>query len=247
MNWNSILLFTYNFSLLLILNLRILFSSVGLLVVLLLMIASILVLLSLLVVTSKSHVLLLSVGLFFLIISTRRTDLIKKVFGMHRVVLPLCLIGVSWPLLILRLWRNILKLLIDHVVVHVVIFVFSLSHGLSLVEEVFSILHEIHLFYEQIGLFLAEALICEELRGRLLELIIRSLDLFDVDLLFLIHLAKPIVHDLLLIWLHGSKRVEEIPRPHDLRVHDDLVDEMVGVGDQSTVVDLRLVVATFSH
>lgn len=41
---------------------------------------------------------------------------------------------------------------------------------------------------------------------------------------------------------HGSERVEEVARPHDLRVHDDLVDEVVGLSHQLVGVQAGCVV-----
>ena len=40
------------------------------------------------------------------------------------------------------------------------------------------------------------------------------------------------MHDLLMLRCHGTKGVEKVSRPHDLRVHDDLVYQMVGMGDE---------------
>ena len=243
-------------------------SVLALFMVSLLIVASILILLSLLIVPGKSHMLLSGSHIvrffFFIVLSTGRTNLVKEVFRMDRVILPLVLVIVSrvLPFLILGFWRNIFELLLSDFCVHVLFFVFSLSHRLSFMEEIFSILHKVDLFDEQICLFLAEVFVFEQVRGCLLQLVVSSLDLFDVDLLFLlkrkimkiiylftylVHFAEPVVHDLLLICLHGSKGVEEVSRPHYLRVHDHFVDEVVSMGDQGTVVYLCLILASFSH
>lgn len=102
-------------------------------------------------------------------------------------------------------------------------------------KEIFTILHEVNLFDKQIGLLIAEILLAKKLRGRRFELIIGPFDFFDVDLLFFIHLLKPVVHDLLLLSLHRPERVEEISRPHDLRVHYHLIYEMIGMCNQRVV------------
>lgn len=99
-------------------------------------------------------------------------------------------------------------------------------------EEVFAVLHEVDLLEEEVRLLLAETLLSKHLLGSLLELVIGSLDLLDVDLLFLIHLDEPLVDDLLLSWTHGSETVEEGSGPHDLGHHDHLVDQSVGISDQ---------------
>ena len=72
----------------------------------------------------------------------------------------------------------------------------------------------------------------------LLELVVGSLDLVDVELLllygsaelgtYLVHLRKPLLHQVLLAHWHRVQRVEELPVPHDRRMHDDLVDQRVG-------------------
>ena len=40
------------------------------------------------------------------------------------------------------------------------------------------------------------------------------------------------MHDRLLARAHSSQAVEEVSGPHNLRVHDDLVDQVVGLCDQ---------------
>ena len=62
-------------------------------------------------------------------------------------------------------------------------------------EKVLSVLHEIDFFEEQVGLLPAQAFLREELLRGLLQLIVCTLDLFDVDLLLLIHLLEPAMHD----------------------------------------------------
>ena len=52
---------------------------------------------------------------------------------------------------------------------------------------------------------------------------------------YFIHFRKPIMHDLLLMWCHCSKRVEKIPGPHNLRIHDYFINQMVGMRDQLKV------------
>lgn len=122
----------------------------------------------------------------------------------------------------------------------IIVLVAVLGHGLSFVEEILTIFHEINLFDEQIGLFVAEILLTKELRCRWFELVVGSLNFFDVNLLFLVHFLEPVMHNLLLLLLHRSQWVEEIPCPHNLRVHDDLVYQMVGVRNQR-VVDPSLI------
>lgn len=99
-------------------------------------------------------------------------------------------------------------------------------------EEVLPIFHEIDLLQEQISLLTAEALLRKHRSRSLLELVIGSLDLLDVYLLLLVHLNEPVVHDLLLLRRHGPQRVEEVSGPHDLRVHDHRVYQVVGLGDE---------------
>ena len=53
---------------------------------------------------------------------------------------------------------------------------------------------------------------------------------------YLVHFHEPLEHDVLLVLVHRSQRVEEIAIPHDGRVHDDLVDHVVGLGNQLTVL-----------
>lgn len=103
-------------------------------------------------------------------------------------------------------------------------------------EEILSVLHEVDFLQEEIRLFLAVALVEEHLSCCLLELVVGPFDLFDVYFLFLIHFLEPIVHDLLLLRRHGSKGVEELAVPHDGWMHDDLVDHVVGLGDQLAVL-----------
>ena len=38
------------------------------------------------------------------------------------------------------------------------------------------------------------------------------------------------MHDLLMLRSHRPQRVEEVSRPHNLRVHDDFVDQMISMG-----------------
>lgn len=102
-------------------------------------------------------------------------------------------------------------------------------------EEVLAVLHEIHLFEEEVCLLSAEALLAEDCGGRLLELVVGPFDFFDVDLLFVVHFAEPVVHDLLLLRHHRTERVEEVASPHDLRIHDDLINQVVCVSDQLAV------------
>lgn len=109
-------------------------------------------------------------------------------------------------------------------------------------EEVFSVFHKVNLFQKQIGLLLAEILLYEDFGSSLLQLVVSSFDFLDVYLLFFIHFWKPIVHDLLLVWSHCSKRVEKVPGPHNLRVHDDLINKMISVSNQ-LVISLATCVA----
>ena len=52
-------------------------------------------------------------------------------------------------------------------------------------EKVLTVLHEVDFLQEEVGLLLAETLLSEHLLGCLLQLVVGSLDLLDVDLLFL--------------------------------------------------------------
>lgn len=51
----------------------------------------------------------------------------------------------------------------------------------------------------------AEALFSEQTSRRRLKLLVGSLDLVDVNLLLLVHLRKPLVHELLLRAWHRSE------------------------------------------
>ena len=75
----------------------------------------------------------------------------------------------------------------------------------------------------------------------MLELIVGSLYLQNVDSLLLVHLSKPLVHNFLLALHHAAQGVEEVPGPHNLGVHDHLVDEVVGLGHQLGALHLLLV------
>ena len=44
------------------------------------------------------------------------------------------------------------------------------------------------------------------------------------------------MHDFLFLGSHRTKRVEELPIPHDCGVHDDLIDHFVGLGDELAVL-----------
>ena len=101
-------------------------------------------------------------------------------------------------------------------------------HLLSLELEVVTVLHEGDLLEELVGSLSSQTLVDEHLGGSLLQLIVGPLDLADVDLLLLVHLGEPLVHELLLTARHGSERVKELTVPHDRRMHDNLVDEVVG-------------------
>ena len=72
------------------------------------------------------------------------------------------------------------------------------AHGLSLVEEILAVFHEVDFFEEELSLFSAEAFVLEHLGSSLLELVVGPLDLLDVNLLLVIHLTEPLEHDLLL-------------------------------------------------
>jgi hypothetical protein len=56
---------------------------------------------------------------------------------------------------------------------------------LSLVEEVLPVFHEVDLLEEKIGLLRVEALLFEDRGGCLLELLVGSFNLTDINLLFL--------------------------------------------------------------
>lgn len=69
-----------------------------------------------------------------------------------------------------------------------VILVFSVVlvvHALSLVEEVLSVLHEVDLLQKQVCLLVAEAFGFEHVSGCLLQLVVGSFNLSDVNELFL--------------------------------------------------------------
>ena len=48
---------------------------------------------------------------------------------------------------------------------------------------------------------------------------------------YLVHFLEPPVDNALLLGRHGAERVEEVPSPHDLRDHNDLVDQFVRISD----------------
>ena len=52
---------------------------------------------------------------------------------------------------------------------------------------------------------------------------------------YLIHLDEPVVHDLLLLRHHCTKRIEEVPRPHYLGVHNHRVYQVVCLSDELAV------------
>lgn len=97
----------------------------------------------------------------------------------------------------------------------------------SLQLEVVTILHEAHFLEENVSVLATQAFFSKETSRSRLQLLVGSLNLVDVDLLLLVHLGEPLVHELLLGLWHAAKRVEELTIPHDGRVHDDLVDECV--------------------
>lgn len=97
-------------------------------------------------------------------------------------------------------------------------------------EEILAILHEIDLLKEEFGLLPTVTFLMEEILSGLLQLIVGPFDFLDVDLLFLIHLGEPVMHDLLMLRSHCPQRIKEISCPHNLRVHDDFVDQMISMG-----------------
>lgn len=119
---------------------------------------------------------------------------------------------------------------IAHPVVH---------HDFPFVEKVVSVLHEVDLLEEQVGLLLLETLFFEDLLRGKLQLVVSSLDGIDINLLFLVHIAKPIEHDVPLFVVHGTETVKEVTRPHNLREHHYLVDEMACIGDQLPALHLE--------
>ena len=134
---------------------------------------------------------------------------------------------------------DLLEVVLVSLFLPIVSFACLLRHVLSLVEEVLAVLHEVHFLQKEVGLLLAVALLCEHASRRLLQLVVGPLDLLDVDFLllyynvrfeknwggtYLIHFNKPLVHELLLAWLHGSQRVKELTIPHDGGVHDHFVN-----------------------
>lgn len=107
--------------------------------------------------------------------------------------------------LVLSLGLNVLPLLLDALILIIdrVAGVFragdSLAMNLTSFEfEIVTIFHEAYLLEEQVSLLSAESFLSEELTGSSFELIICSLDLIDVDFLFLIHLTEPFIHEVLL-------------------------------------------------
>lgn len=50
------------------------------------------------------------------------------------------------------------------------------------------------------------------------------------------------MNDILLSWHHSSKRVEKIASPHNLRMHDYFVDQVVSLSHQLIALNLLLLV-----
>jgi hypothetical protein len=107
------------------------------------------------------------------------------------------------------------------------------------VEEVLAVLHEVNLLDKKLSLLFAESFLLEQCRSGLLELIVGSLNLFDVELLLLVHLIEPFLHYLLLIASHGLDRVEKVPGPHDLRIHNHFVDKVIRLCNHESVCKAR--------
>lgn len=74
----------------------------------------------------------------------------------------------------------------------------------SLELEVVTILHEAHFLEENVSVLATQTLLSEKLCGSNFELLVGALYLVDVDLLLLIHLSEPLVHQFLLLTWHRS-------------------------------------------
>ena len=101
------------------------------------------------------------------------------------VVVPV-VTSIPLALLIVRRWDIRFSLFMPRLIIEDFLrIVFIISHGLSLVQKVVSILHEIDLLEEELCLLVADPFLLKHLSCSLLELVICPFDLSDVDSLFL--------------------------------------------------------------
>ena len=96
-------------------------------------------------------------------------------------------------------------------------------HGPLLLDKIVPVFHKVDFFKKEVGV--GHARFSEQLSCSFLELVVRALDLLDVNALFLVHAGEPGVDNLLLVWAHAADCVEELLSPHYLRRHYHLVDQ----------------------